>query len=753
MRARPSRSVTATVIGFVGTALLLGSAPSMRAQEPATPLLTAAPASYSTGPGAVVRHGIAITNAGEVPAIFSFEIVESPSGWSVAAPDPIELEGLTSAEAQLDVMVPLEVGDNVRNESFVRVTALAEGTPTTSTTRLTTWTGSTYTEGGFTGCRYDLDASGAVDAADVALVRAAYGAAAAHDDGTYRPELDANHDGRIRAADIQAVAGNQRECGPTNDHDTEAMRDRVSDSGIWRHLEALQEIADANGGNRASNTPGYIASADYVAGVLEAGGWTVSRPEFTYERSTEVSPPQLERVSPEPFAWPPSEFRSFGGSGNGDITAPVQGVDLVMPPGAAANTSTSGCEAADFDGFETGRIALIQRGTCTFQSKVDNAVAAGAAGILIFNEGQPERRGIVASSVRAVTGVPILGMTFAVGEDLALRLDAAAPGEAVMVRMSVEMALTEIAQPNVIAEWPHGDPNRVVMAGAHLDSVQAGPGINDNGSGSAALLEIAVQISAADLRPTNRIRLGWWGAEELGLIGSRGWVAQQDQNELDRLIMYLNFDMIGSPNWIRGVYDGDGSDSSSTFPPGSGEIEHTLRTYYDALALPHVPVAIGSRSDHAGFLAAGIPAGGLFTGAETPKSAELVALFGGEEGASLDPCYHRACDTIANVNREILDDMANAVVHTLVSYAYDPVFGLAAAAAASRPGAAELASRLEELEADAATASCSDIAIIVPHADGSRSELRATHAPPPGRVRFDPRSRVPDFARHEGLER
>ena len=227
-------------------------------------------------------------------------------------------------------------------------------------------------------------------------------------------------------------------------------------------------------------------------------------------------------------------------------------------------------------------------------------------------------------------------------------------------------------QKNVIAELPGVNDDNVVMAGAHLDSVQAGPGINDNGSGSASLLELAQQLSK--LEPQNTVRLAWWGAEESGLIGSREYVAELSQEERDRIALYLNFDMVASPNYIFMVYDGDESGFAAPegvpIPDGSVEIEKLFERYYTSVDAPYDDAQFSGRSDYQAFILAGIPSGGLFTGAEVVKSAEQQAIWGGTAGQWFDPCYHQACDTIGNVNAEALDVNIDAIALAVLAYSY-----------------------------------------------------------------------------------
>ncbi|MCX5204900.1 M28 family metallopeptidase [Streptomyces sp. NBC_00237] len=207
---------------------------------------------------------------------------------------------------------------------------------------------------------------------------------------------------------------------------------------------------------------------------------------------------------------------------------------------------------------------------------------------------------------------------------------------------------------NLIADWPGGDPNKVLMAGAHLDSVSSGAGINDNGSGSAAVLETALAVSRAQLKPDKHLRFGWWGAEELGLLGSKAYVNSLPSTERTKFAGYLNFDMIGSPNPGYFVYDDDPA------------IEKTFKDYYAGLGVPtEIETEGDGRSDHAPFKAVGIPVGGLFTGASRTKSAAQAQKWGGTSGQAFDRCYHSSCDSLTNINDTALDRNSDAVAHAL----------------------------------------------------------------------------------------
>ena len=220
---------------------------------------------------------------------------------------------------------------------------------------------------------------------------------------------------------------------------------------------------------------------------------------------------------------------------------------------------------------------------------------------------------------------------------------------------------------NLIADWPGGDPNRILMTGSHLDSVSAGPGINDNGSGSAAVLEVALTVARTGYAPARHLRFAWWGAEELGLRGSRFYVANLPAAERARIKAYYNFDMVGSPNPGYFVYDGDNSDGTGAGPgpAGSAELEKVLETYFRSIGVPTEGTDFDGRSDYGPFISAGIAAGGTFTGAERRKSTAQAGKWGGTAGVAFDRCYHRACDTVANIDETALDRNADAIAYAV----------------------------------------------------------------------------------------
>jgi Zn-dependent M28 family amino/carboxypeptidase len=449
--------------------------------------------------------------------------------------------------------------------------------------------------------------------------------------------------------------------------DTSGLRAAVNSAGILEHEQEFQNIADANFGTRASGTPGYDASADYVADTLRSAGYTVTEQQFTFPFFEETGPSTFERVSPEPRTFVRgSEYEVMEYSGEGDVTAQVVPTnDIIIPP-TAEPSSTSGCEASDFPAETDGNIALIQRGTCDFAVKVQNAETAGAVGVIIFNEGQEGRTDVIDGTLGAPAGIPAIDTTFATGQEL---YNQALSGNTI-VHIVTQTVSEDRQTTNVIADYPAGGrTDRTVVVGAHLDSVIEGPGINDNGSGSAGILEIALQMRELGITPRNHVRFAFWGAEESGLLGAEYYVNQLPKRQLKNIAVNLNFDMIGSPNYVRFVYDGDGSDTEASGPSGSGTVEDVFNDYFASQGLETEPTAFDGRSDYGPFIDAGVPAGGLFTGAEEIKTPEQAAIYGGVAGLAYDPCYHQACDTIGNVNVNALDEMADGAAHATLTFA------------------------------------------------------------------------------------
>ncbi|MGY2082552.1 M28 family metallopeptidase [Blastococcus sp. SYSU DS0539] len=466
-----------------------------------------------------------------------------------------------------------------------------------------------------------------------------------------------------------AIAAPRDSCDRRHNNTYAKLLECVDLEDVLEHERAFQKIADNSDdpvypGSRAAGTDGYADSVDYVAGLLEDARFdvTLDPVEITFN-----FPAELRQLTPVAADY---QTGVFTGSGPGTVEGAVVPVDLALTDPAA---STSGCEAEDFAGLDLAGdadVALVQRGACNFGDKVVNAENAGAEAVVIFNQGSAEDRMelIVANAATlgdgsTVThGIPVVGASFAQGQALA------AP-EGATARVVVLPAETRTDY-NVIAELRGRDRDNVVMAGAHLDSVEVGSGINDNGSGSAALLETA--LSMARLKPHNTLRFAWWAAEEQGLVGSTSYVEKLPQSERDRIALYLNYDMVGSPNYVQMVYDADQStwEAPVVIPEGSTAIEDLFESYYTKIGVPYDDAEYSGRSDYQAFIEAGIPSGGLFTGAEVVKTPEQEAIWGGTAGESFDPCYHQACDDLDNLALDALDVNSDVMAFAMLTYAF-----------------------------------------------------------------------------------
>jgi Zn-dependent M28 family amino/carboxypeptidase len=415
---------------------------------------------------------------------------------------------------------------------------------------------------------------------------------------------------------------------------SEAVDAREVDAGGLReHLFALAEIADENGGTRAAGTPGYAASVDYVRETLEGAGYEVRVQEFPFR--TFAALVEARVVAPERRELPATALQYSGETPDGGVRG-------------AVTAAGDGCDGADFAGGVEGRVALVERGSCPFFMKVQNAQDANAVAVLIYND-QP---GSIAGTLGrpGLATIPALGLRKETGEQLARQLDMVQT----VVDLSVETEERDSTSENVIAEASGDREGPVIVAGAHLDSVPVGPGINDNGSGVATLLEIAEQgpkVWAEGAAPN--VRFAFWGAEEAGLVGSRHYVNQLDADEADEIALYFNLDMVGSPNFERLVYRGD---------PETRGVQRLLGRYFRDRNLASSTVEMGRSSDHVPFEDRGIPVSGLFTGAgETAP-----------DGKPYDSCYHERCDDLDNVDVGVLREMANATAYALASVASNP---------------------------------------------------------------------------------
>jgi Zn-dependent M28 family amino/carboxypeptidase len=423
---------------------------------------------------------------------------------------------------------------------------------------------------------------------------------------------------------------------------------------MMAHLSKLQDIANANNGTRAAGTPGYEASVDYVVNTLRNSGFDVQTPEFS-ARVFHADKPAVT-VGGRTVEAHAVDF---------SLGTPPEGVS--GPLVAAPTGDSPGCKASDFDGLPVqGAVLLVDRGTCPFAQKEDAAAQRGAVAMVVAdNVDEQQMSGTLGANTDVK--IPVVSVTKSVGVQLR-----AQPGP---TTIKLNAGAQSFKARNVIAQTKTGSPTDVVMAGAHLDSVPEGPGINDNGSGVAAVLETAVQLGNSP--PVhNAVRFGFWGAEELGLIGSRNYVESLDLDGLKDIALYFNFDMLASPNPGYFTYDGDQSlpmdaRGRPVVPEGSAGIERTLVAYLKSAGKSAQDTSFDGRSDYDGFTLAGIPSGGLFSGAEVKKSDEQAKLWGGTANEPFDPNYHQKTDTLDHIDRTSLGINGGGVAYAVALYAQD----------------------------------------------------------------------------------
>jgi Zn-dependent M28 family amino/carboxypeptidase len=434
-----------------------------------------------------------------------------------------------------------------------------------------------------------------------------------------------------------------------------SLQKRVTADAMMAHLTKLQEIADAHHGNRALGTSGYDASVDYVVNTLRDKGFDVQTPEFEV-RLPFADEPTLT-VNGDKFAAKPLEFTK--GTPSEGVSGP-----LVL----ARVEDTPGCTASDYDGLPVaGAVVLVDRGKCQFGVKQAVAAERGAVALVVANNEDGDQSGGTLGEDTDVK-IPVISVTKATGDRLR-----GAPGPAtIKLNAGVRVEHTR----NVIAQTKTGSTANVVMIGAHLDSVREGPGINDNGSGVAAVLETALQLGNSP-QVANVVRFGFFGAEEEGLLGSNNYVESLNQEALKDIALYLNFDMLASPNPGYFTYDGDQSTSVRDgegvprVPEGSAGIERTLVAFLKGAGKPAEDTSFEGRSDYDGFTKAGVPAGGLFSGAEEKKTVAQAERWGGRADEPFDPNYHKATDTLEHIDRTALEINGGGVAYAVGLYAQD----------------------------------------------------------------------------------
>ncbi len=397
----------------------------------------------------------------------------------------------------------------------------------------------------------------------------------------------------------------------------------AADSGrLHDSLAALQGIADAHDGVRTVGTAGYEASVDWAADQLRGLGFAVDTPQEPLTTFREL-PGSVLQVDGATFRGPDA-LHALIYSASGDVRGPV------------AILGASGCDGGDFANVPTGAIVVTTKGGCLRRQQVENAESHRAVALLfVYPDRGPGK--ILRPTLISPEGIDIPAV--AVTAEAGRALTAAAGHEAhIAVRTEREPGTLR----NVVATLGTGD--RVIMLGGHLDSVVDGPGINDNGSGVAALLEVARGVASIGVPDGTTVRIAFWGGEEFGLLGSGAYVRGLSASERARIVAYLNLDMVGSPNGVTFVY------SDPQGPRGSGAMTIDYEVWFAQHGLPTERDALGGSSDHYWFAQNGIPTGGIFSGATEVKTTEEASVEGGTAGAATDACYHLPCDTLDNVD-------------------------------------------------------------------------------------------------------
>ncbi|MDF3336521.1 M28 family metallopeptidase [Mycolicibacterium septicum] len=426
---------------------------------------------------------------------------------------------------------------------------------------------------------------------------------------------------------------------------------KITVDAMFTHLRKLQEIADSHGGNRAVGSPGYEASVDYVAQLLRDRGFDVQTPEFERMGTMRGGNPALT-VSGSTYQVDQASML---------VTTAPDGLNApTLRPG-----KPSGCAATDYGSVNiSGAIAVVDDTGCSVVAKQNTALAKGAVGLLVVNSGhQPPPGGLFTTGYYRELTVPV-GI---IDENA----DAALRSTSAPVRLTLDGKAEMIKSRNLTAQTKTGSASDVVLVGAHLDSIGGGPGINDNGSGVAAVLETALQLGSSP-KASNAVRFAFWGAEEMGLDGSKQYVRNLPLDQLDDLALYLNFDMVGSPNAGFFTYDGDQSGQATDpkpIPEGSAGIERTMAGYLNLAGARPADMPISANTDYHPFLQAGVPIGGTTTGSSQRKTEVQSRLWGGRAGAAFDPNYHTARDTIDNVDAHALGIMGSAIAFTVGTYA------------------------------------------------------------------------------------
>ncbi|CAM1505089.1 Fc.00g107260.m01.CDS01 [Cosmosporella sp. VM-42] len=433
--------------------------------------------------------------------------------------------------------------------------------------------------------------------------------------------------------------------------DTKALQSSIKAENLETRAKEFYNIAklseeEYNHPTRVIGSDGHLGTLSYIAAELAKLGsyYSVSNQLFpavsgnVFESRLVLGNDVPKDAAPMGLT-PPTRNRE-----------PVHG-DLIL-------VDNDGCNASDYPLNVNGNIALILRGTCPFGTKSDLAGRAGAVAAVVYNYEKDEVHGTLGTP--SPHHVATFGLSGTEGQAIAKRLQ---DGESIDAIAYIDAEVKTISTENIIAQTVGGDPDNCVMLGGHSDSVAEGPGINDDGSGSISVLEVATQL--AKFKVNNCVRFAWWAAEEEGLLGSDHYVAVLPKEENKKIRLFMDYDMMGSPNFAYQIYNA----TNEANPAGSEELRNLYVDWYEEQGLNYTFIPFDGRSDYDGFIRGGIPAGGIATGAEGEKTKEEAEMFGGKAGDWYDSCYHQLCDDLGNVNYTAWEVNTKLIAHSVATYA------------------------------------------------------------------------------------
>ncbi|KAJ2903966.1 peptidase family M28 [Zalerion maritima] len=435
--------------------------------------------------------------------------------------------------------------------------------------------------------------------------------------------------------------------------DSEKLQSLIKGDNLLARAEKLYEISklgeDEYGHpTRVIGSAGHAGTLDYIySSVMGLGDhytvWNQSFPAVSgnvFESRLVLGDTVPSSASPMSLT-PPTKDKE-----------PVHG-DLVL-------VANDGCDPSDYDAEKLGgNIAMVLRGKCSFGTKSDLAGKAGAVAAVVYNY----EKDVVHGTLGTPTSdqIATFGLSGDEAEPFIKKLE---EGKRVDAIAYIDSVVNVIDTTNILAQTAGGcDADNVVMLGGHSDSVPEGPGINDDGSGSISLLEVATQLTKFEVN--NCVRFAWWAGEEEGLLGSDYYVSVLTPEENKKIRLFMDYDMMGSPNFAYQVYDA----RDDANPVGSQELRDLYIDWYEAHELNHTFIPFDGRSDYDGFIRNGIPGGGIATGAEGIKTEKEAAMFGGKAGDWYDPCYHQLCDDVGNVNVTAWVVNTRLIAHSVATYA------------------------------------------------------------------------------------